>query len=80
MNVREIEARYEIKVQPSTILLRRLRTKVRSFEKRYEIPTTAMLTEVRSGKMRETAEIGQWMQYHAVLGRLISAKTQKTSR
>jgi hypothetical protein len=80
MNVRAIEARYNIKVQSCKPVIRSLKARVRTFEKRYEIPTATMLADVHAGKMRETTEISQWMQYHAVLGRLTSAKTQKTRR
>lgn len=80
MNVRAIEARYQIKIKPGDLLVRRLKTQVKRFEKRYEVPTAQMLLDVRTGKIRETKEIEQWMQSHSVLGRIISAETTKAGR
>lgn len=80
MNVKAIEERYNIKVKPCNVLIRRLKNQVVRFEKRYEIPTSEMLQEVHSGKMRETKEIDHWMQCHLVLGRLTNAQTVNAKR
>jgi hypothetical protein len=80
MNVKAVEARYNIKVKPSHILVRRLKGQVSKFEKRYEISTAQMLQQVNAGKMRETKEIDQWMQYHFVLRRFLNEKSSEKAR
>lgn len=39
----------------------RLERYVLRLERRYEMPSTAMVAAVKSGHVRETAEIGQWL-------------------
>jgi hypothetical protein len=79
MNAKAIETRYQIKVKPCSVLIRKLEGRVKKFESKYEVPTEKMLTEVRAGRMPQSKDVDQWMQSHFVLGTLRNAKTTKRS-
>lgn len=42
-------------------LLRELRDKMRRYEARYELPSSRVEDEVASGRLRETAEVCDWL-------------------
>ena len=41
--------------------IQRLERYVQRFERRYEIKSEDMIAQVKAGRYRETAEIGQWL-------------------
>ena len=54
-------------------VIERLGTYVRRLEARYECSSEEMTTLVRSGNMKSTAEISNWLQQYRVLEQLRSA-------
>lgn len=38
-----------------------LEARLRAFEQRYEIPTTALAAELAAGRLRDTADVSQWL-------------------
>lgn len=50
-------------------LERRLSLKVRAFERRYELPSADLAHALRTGVIRETAEIAEWViAYRTLIG------------
>ena len=48
-------------------LERRLALKVRAFEERYELPSAELRQALRTGAIRETAEVAEWVVAHQTL-------------
>lgn len=48
-------------------LERRLALKVRAFEERYELPSADLQQALRTGAIRETAEVAEWVVAHQAL-------------
>jgi hypothetical protein len=80
-------ARLRIRRESIETTIRRLETYVARFEARYETPSDVALEAVRSGQMKETAEINRWLMSYQVLqslraerqaGRGIGAPTSVT--
>ncbi len=70
MNVKAIESRYQIEVKPSKVLIDRLQSRIRGFEKVYTVSSAQMLASIQRDKARETEEISRWMQDYLVLERI----------
>lgn len=47
-----------------------LTQRLAQFERRYEMTSSDMLTAVRTGRERETADVAQWLFWYQVLQRL----------
>ena len=76
MNVKAIENRYQIEVKPGRILINRLRSRVRRFERKHATSSSQMLDLVRRGTTVETEEISRWMQNYLVLEKIRNGKKQ----
>lgn len=59
--------------------VRRLKTYILRFERRYETPSAAMVKDVQSHKAKETAEIARWMNAYAQLLDLESRRGGRTT-
>jgi len=60
---------------PANGQLERLEAEIREFEQRYELPSSDLAEALRTGKLRETAEVGRWLILVAARQRLVrSAK------
>lgn len=57
-------------------LVRQMRRQIRRYELRYEVPSATMRARVAAGELRETAEIGRWLQLVTVLQRFQSDEPQ----
>jgi hypothetical protein len=55
----------------------RLERYVSRLERRYEVTSAAMVDDVRSGRVRETAEIGQWLSRFRQLEELQAQRVSK---
>ncbi len=59
------------------VAMRRLSRRIRTCERRYEIPSAKMVEDVSCGKMLETVEVIKWMHAYHVL-QLLKQKTHTT--
>ena len=48
-------------IQDSAAYMRKLRRRIRGFEKRYEMPTATMKARLDERTLTETAEIAEWL-------------------
>ena len=62
--------RKDLKTKPGYALKRGLRASIKRLETRYEMSSEDMERAVKSGTMKETREVGKWLQHHRVLNRL----------
>ena len=80
MNANTLEPGCQTKAVSGRLITGRMKSQIKRFEKRYEISSAQMLQEVRSGKIRETEEIGRWIQYYLVLERMSRDKKKSTGQ
>ena len=62
-----------------TSLVRTLAERVEKFERRYEMATPLMRSEIQSGRMNETADVSKWLQDAEVLDRIQSSQVSDTA-
>lgn len=70
MQIKAIEKNYNIKVRSGDILINKMQSRIKRFEKKYGISSKEMLDRVRQDPKRETEEIGHWMQNYTVVERI----------
>lgn len=56
--------------------MRQMQRQIRRYELRYEVPSATMWARVAAGEVRETAEIGRWLQLLGVLQRLAASPSK----
>jgi len=56
--------------------LERLEAEIREFEQRYELSSSELAEALRTGKLRETAEVGRWLILIALRQRLVCTARQ----
>lgn len=74
MNIKAIEAKYNIKVKSGDALLSQLNSRMARYEEDSGLSSARMLAKVRKDPTSETEEISAWMQDYMVQKRL--AKSQ----
>ena len=62
--------RAHVRSEPVEQTIRRLETFVSRMERRYECASDVMAAELKSGRIRETAEVSRWLGEYGVLGEL----------
>lgn len=69
---RLLDAAFDSSPEPLANFLAVLDARLRVFEQRYELPSTALPEALASGELRETAEVSEWLfwaQLRSHLGR-----------
>ncbi len=66
-------------VEDASAYARKLRRRIRRFEKRYEMPTETMKTCVKVRAINETAEIAEWLYDDAALALLEGCEETSTA-
>lgn len=72
---RALEAAWTAPQSDTTEYLEELRARIQAFESRYELPTSQLSEELVQGRIRETAEVCEWLYLAQLRDRLGQARS-----
>jgi len=74
MDIKQVEARNSIRIQPASSVVRPLISKIHQYEQIYHMRSAQMLYALRNNKALETKDVCNWMHDYRTLKKLRNGK------